>query len=226
MSENSRKSTSSKEKTEKVPSKNTVKKTVKTVSAPKRNAKGQFVTGGAGGPGRPQGVGSRLLQMARESAEKIWPKVEKKALAGSQECMDLVLRYGMPRTKGYADDPDAISAKAQEILSQYKDGKLSLRDTALELEMNGIPLPDTIRILLSKEELEPEDPSAGVYCTVSDEEMEARVAARVAAQQTQIDGLPELRAKTAVLHKQVADSYAPGAAPTKPVEDTNGKADS
>lgn len=196
----------------------TVKQTGKTAAGLKRNAKGQFVSGGAGGPGRPAGVGSKLLQMARISAEKVWPKVEKKALAGNQDCMDLVLKYGMPRAKGYADDPDAISARAQDILGKYKNGELSLKDTALELEMNGVPLPDTIRILLAKEEIEPDDPNAGVYCVVTDEEMERRAREREMEQQAQRDGLPQRRAEMAGLHRQVADSHAPGATPAKPAE--------
>ena len=53
---------------------------------------------------------------------------------------------------------------------------------------------------------------------VTDEEMERRAREREMEQQAQRDGLPQRRAEMAGLHRQVADSHAPGATPAKPAE--------
>lgn len=105
----------------------------------------------------------------------------------------------------------------QEILERYRNGELSLRETALEFEMNNLPLPETIRILLGKEQPEPEDPSAGAYRVDSDEEMERKVAERKAKIEAQIDGLPERRAEVRELRERVTDRFGPEA--DKPTEE-------
>ena len=101
----------------------------------------------------------------------------------------------------------------QEILERYRDGDLSAKEAAIEFEINNLPIPETIRILLSKEQPEPEDPTKGEYMVISDEEMEARVRERRAAIMEQIDTLPERQAAMRELRDQVADKFK--AAPEK-----------
>lgn len=102
----------------------------------------------------------------------------------------------------------------KEILERYRNGSLSVKEAAIEFEMNNLPIPETIRIMLTKEQPEPEDPSKGQYMVISDEEMEARVAERKAMIQKQLLGLPESQQEMRDLHKQVANKF--GAATDKP----------
>ena len=104
----------------------------------------------------------------------------------------------------------------QEILERYRNGELSLKDTALEFEMNNLPLPETIRILLGKEQQEPEDPSNSQYMIISDEEMEERLRQRREDMQKQILGLPERQQEVRELRRLVTDKFGPGA--EKPTE--------
>lgn len=97
----------------------------------------------------------------------------------------------------------------REILEQFESGEITLIQAALKFEKNGLPLPETIRILLARYEPEPDDPSHGQYMVISDEEMEARILERKAAIQAQIDGLPERRAEMSELHKQIQDKFTP-----------------
>lgn len=97
----------------------------------------------------------------------------------------------------------------QEILERYNNGSLTVKEAAIEFEMNNLPIPETIRIMLVKEQPEPEDPSKGQYMVISDEEMEARVAERKAMIQKQLLGLPERQQEMRELHKQVANKFGP-----------------
>lgn len=99
----------------------------------------------------------------------------------------------------------------QEILERYNNGSLTVKEAAIEFEMNNLPIPETIRIMLVKEQPEPEDPSKGQYMVISDEEMEARVAERKAMIQKQLLGLPERQQEMRELHKQVANKFGPAA---------------
>lgn len=96
-----------------------------------------------------------------------------------------------------------------EILTRYRNGELSLKDTALEFEILGLPLPETIKILLAKEQPEPDDPSGGAYRIISDTEMEARVAERKRLIEEQIKGLPERQKEVRELREQVKDKFGP-----------------
>lgn len=102
----------------------------------------------------------------------------------------------------------------KEILERYRNGGLSVKEAAIEFEMNNLPIPETIRIMLVKEQPEPEDPSKGQYMVISDEEMEARVAERKAMIQQQLLGLPERQQEMRELHNQVANKFGPAAGKT------------
>ncbi len=105
-------------------------------------------------------------------------------------------------------------ATHKEILERYRNGGLSLKEAAIEFELNNLPIPETIRILLAKEQPEPEDPSKGQYMVISDEEMEARVAERKATIQQQILELPDRQKDMRDLHDQVANRFGPAAGKT------------
>lgn len=69
-------------------------------------------------------------------------------------------------------------AFTQGVLNRLKEGEIDAVTAALELEIEGLALPESLRILLGRSEPEPPDPSAGQYAVLSLEEMEARIAAR------------------------------------------------
>lgn len=97
----------------------------------------------------------------------------------------------------------------KKILERYRNGEISLKDAALEFEINNLPLPETIRIMLGKEQLEPEDTSKGQYCLISDEEMEIRVSRRMTEINAQRENLPERQKEIRKLHNMVQDKFAP-----------------
>lgn len=109
----------------------------------------------------------------------------------------------------------------RRIVRAYLAGKMSLTQAGLAMETRGIPLPETFRALLAHAAEESPAPNAGTYCVMSEEELEQRAAERLAEQQAQRDGLPQRRAEMDGLHRQVADSHAPGAKPQKK-EETDG----
>lgn len=110
-------------------------------------------------------------------------------------------------------------ATHREILESFSKGELSVLEAAIEFEMNGLPLPETIRIQLQKEQPEPEDPTKGQYSAISDEEMEERYQKRLAQINAQMDGLPERQKEMQELRRNVGDKFAPGAKPEKVNED-------
>lgn len=122
-----------------------------------------------------------------------------------QKCMEgdtACLLFWAKTRMGWSEKESFIG---REILEQFEAGEITLIQAALKFEKSGLPLPETIRILLAKEQPELEDSSKGQYMVISDEEMEARVAERKAMIQIQINGLPERQAEMRELHSQVAD---------------------
>lgn len=100
-------------------------------------------------------------------------------------------------------------AKNAEILERYGSGDLTLKQAALEFEKNGLPIPETIRLLLAKEQPEPEDTTGGAFRTISDEDMVIRVAERKRIIEAQIKGLPDRQKEVRELREQVKDKFGP-----------------
>ena len=107
-------------------------------------------------------------------------------------------------------------AKNAEILERYANNDLTLKQAALEFEKSGLPIPETIRLLLAKEQPEPEDTTGGAFRTISDEEMVIRVAQRKKLIEEQIKGLPERQQDMRALREQVKDKFGPE---TKTIEE-------
>lgn len=100
-------------------------------------------------------------------------------------------------------------ARNAEILDRYASGDLTIKQAAMEFEKSGLPIPETIRILLAKEEPETVDPAGGAFCAVSDEEMLIRVAERKRIIEAQIKGLPERRKEMRDLRELAQDKFGP-----------------
>lgn len=119
---------------------------------------------------------------------------------GNVQAIMFLLRT-LGKDRGYAEaKPQNVGAalpeEAREILRAVLEGEKSVKDAAIRLEMLGVPLPESIRVLLSKEVLEEQDPSAGEYSVISPEEMAARQAAKLEELARQrAEFLPERRAE-------------------------------
>lgn len=186
--------------------------------SPKRDSKGKFVKGQSGNPkGRMAGQANQaLLEIRAMAKEDALPKLREAIKKGEKWAILAALEYGLPKIKPLSVDPEQVSAKAKELLQDYLDGKRTLKDTALLMDMNGVALPPTIEILLRKEEPLPDDPTGGQYSTMSSEEMERLVAERKAKAKAQEEGVAARREAISELYKSMEgkDSFAPGATPT------------
>lgn len=161
-----------------------------------------------------------LEESRRRGREKLRQTAYEKALNGDTTMLIFLLKT-LCRNEGYVEGKPqearrAIPGAVKEIMQRVLNGETSVRDAAIEIERMGEPLPESLRILLSRESPPPVDPTGGAYCPLSDEEMEARVRERLAAQEEQRQGLPARREAMQALHEQMHDSFAAGAAPTAP----------
>lgn len=162
-------------------------------------------------------LGEVYRDLVDANLDEIEQVVFKKAKAGNLSAAFFVLRT-QGRHRGYVEAfPQSVNEKmspdAQKIMADFRDGNISASRAALDLEILGIALPESIKILLAKEQPEPVDPSGGAYCVMTDEEMERRVAERKKAQDAQREQLSTRRAEMHELHKEMADSFAAGATP-------------
>lgn len=96
--------------------------------------------------------------------------------------------------------------KARSILKKLLDQKISVFDAALEFEMAGIALPETLRAMLSKAEQPNNDPTDG-YSLFTDKDLQERLEERSRELQKQFEGLEQRRAEIQKLRESVADSF-------------------
>ena len=146
-------------------------------------------------------------QPDKSNLEAIVAKALSQALRGDDRARQFVFQI-LGGLKGELQAP-----VVKQILRRYLGKQLTITEAALQVEMAGAPLPESLKIQLSKMESEPEDPTDGVFCTISNEEMEKRVAERRLEAEKQLADLPRRREEMAMLHKLVADPFAPGATP-------------
>lgn len=142
-----------------------------------------------------------------------------KARSGNMSAIMFYLR-NLGKRRGYVEArPQTVfelTEKAKSILSHLKDGEITASEAALSFELEGLPIPDSVRLLLAKEEPEPIDPNADTYATISDEEMERRAAERKAQIAAQREGLAERRAEVRELRAEAADAFSAEAQEAEP----------
>ncbi len=107
---------------------------------------------------------------------------------------------------------DEISGDAKAIFADLLEHKCTAAEAALRFDSLGLPLPDSVRLLLAKEVVEAPDPTDGQYAVISAEEMAERAKARLAeirGQQT--DFLPQRQREVAELKEELSgsDSFHP-----------------
>ncbi len=142
-----------------------------------------------------------------------------KAASGNMSAIMFFLR-NLGKRRGYVEArPQTVfelTEKAKSILSSLKDGEITATEAALSFELEGLPIPDSVRLLLAKEDPEPVDPNADTYATISDEEMERRAAERKAQIAAQREGLDARRAEVRELRAEAADAFSEEAQEAEP----------
>lgn len=121
-------------------------------------------------------------------------------------------------TEGKPQTSFELTDKAKAILTDLRESKISALEAALSFELEGLPIPDSVRLLLSKETFEPNDPNAETYATISDEEMERRAAERKAQIAAQREGLDARRAEIQELRAEAVDAFSEEAQEATPHE--------
>lgn len=107
-------------------------------------------------------------------------------LPDKKACIELLGRY----LKIFNESTPSPVKLVKTILEQVRDGKLSSRDAAYELQINGVPLPEILKIELSKAAPEEEMPE---NCPTPDEIEKRAMEAREAAQAQRDYFVPERR---------------------------------
>ena len=100
---------------------------------------------------------------------------------------------------------DEIPGEAKSILDDLLNDRCTAAKAAIRFDTLGLPIPDSVRMLLSKETVEAPDPTDGQYAVITAEEMAERAKARLAeinGQQT--DFLPERRREVAELKEELS----------------------
>ena len=95
--------------------------------------------------------------------------LHKNIVAGS----DISVIFGLKtkgKHRGYGDQ--SINEKVIEILGKVLNKEVSPRDAAYQISMLGYPLPEALRIEVSK--IQPDPPPPEIPASVSDEELEAK----------------------------------------------------
>lgn len=103
--------------------------------------------------------------------------------------------------------------KTSLFIQDLQDGKATLEETALKFDAEGLPLPEGLRLMLSRAEPKAEDPTNGQYCIFDDEAMEKRMNDRQTEIGMQTDGLQERRKDMDALHKEYSDHFSPDKLP-------------
>lgn len=122
-----------------------------------------------------------------EGGKNYTEALQRLALSEDNPNLGAIIFYLKTR-KGWVENPKEFADKNEErneILEQVRTHKITANEAAIMLDMKDIPIPDSIRMQASKEQPEPEDPTAGAYSSISEEEMAKQHAERMAERDRQ-----------------------------------------
>lgn len=155
------------------------------------------------------------------SIHKIFNRYLDRLEGGKASCKDmhdglmaLARDLGFAESKPQEAAHDPIEGPAKSIYKKLLKKEIAPTEAALELEIMGAPITDTLREMIRKEPVEQIDESAGMYATVDEEEMERMAAERKRkVAEEQADWLPQRQAEVKELKETVADSFGQGSMP-------------
>ena len=115
-------------------------------------------------------------------------------------------RYGYAPAKAQAP-PIENKKVGIEILRRLKKEEITPMEAGLEFEIAGIPIPDTLRLMIMKSDPVPQEPASSDYSIFTSEEFRERVSKRAEQISVQMDGLEQRREEIRELRTNVADSF-------------------
>lgn len=137
------------------------------------------------------------------------------ALPDKLEALEKLARHlGMYEKSGLAKRRQREFTK--ETLAKFRNREITAMEAAIDFDMAGIPLPDSLRAALARLEPEPQSADSGEYAVISPEEMAARAARR----HSEIAGQREFVAGREAEVAELKEAMGPGSyAAQKLVED-------
>ena len=115
-------------------------------------------------------------------------------------------RFGYAPAKAQAPPVENKKA-ALEILRRLKKEEITPMEAGIEFEIAGIPIPDTLRLMMLKTEPIPHLPENGDYSIFTSEEFRERLNKRSAQISEQMGSLEQRREEIRELRTNVADSF-------------------
>jgi len=131
-------------------------------------------------------------------------------LQDKQSVIEKLMRYlGMfERSNQKRQTPDQRKA---EILLQVRDGKMPVDEALLNLDAEGLPIPESIRILAARQKSDEGPPDDGAYAVISPEEMAAKAdARRKAIEKQREEFIPQRQAEVQAIKDELGQgSFTP-----------------
>lgn len=99
------------------------------------------------------------------------------ALPDKLDALEKLARHlGMYEKSGLAKKRQRDFTK--ETLAKFRNREITAMEAAIDFDMEGIPIPDSVRTALARMEPEPQTTDTGEYSVISPEEMAAKAARR------------------------------------------------
>lgn len=115
-------------------------------------------------------------------------------------------KYGYAPAKAQAAPVENKKAGI-EILRRLKAEEITPMEAGLEFEIAGIPIPDTLRLMIMKSEPVPHEPTGTDYSIFTSEEFRERLNKRAEEISVQMGDLERRREEIEELRTSVADSF-------------------
>ena len=154
-------------------------------------------------------------EMMESQIDEMEEKAISVALTGHVGMLTFMLR-NLGKNRGYYEaKPEAVRREVdkaiREIISKLQEGEISASFAALEFTGLGLEVPDSVRLLLQKEILEPPDVTQGGFSPITEQEMMERVNRRKNEVGEQVENLSQREAEIRELKEEMknTDSFDP-----------------
>lgn len=119
----------------------------------------------------------------------------------SDTCLIFSLKT-LGKARGYMEREN-VNAKAMQLLEDILTEKITIREAAYKISGMGLPLPEILKIELSKMEPEPPDNGEGITAEELDRKFHEAIAL---ADKQRDDFLPQRRKEVATMKKEMVDT--------------------